>query len=99
MIVKTEKKDPQDAIMSSRRFCDLPVIDKDDLLEFLTLYYLVSEDEDAANTMIKNIHLRSTCLDCIECVRENGLDVKWIPVLMDHIQFCIDVQDSDTMRL
>ena len=96
-IKSTEHKDPRSALLSSRRFLDLTIEKQDDLLRFLTILYLSFDDEDAAKDIIRLIHLKQTCLDCIEVIRTENLGNKWIPVLMDQMQRCNDT--DDTMRL
>jgi len=93
----TEKKDSRSALLSSRRFLDLTIEKQDDLLRFLTILYLTIADEDAAKDIISLIHLKQTCLDCIEVIRTENIGNKWIPVLMNQMQRCIDT--DDTMRL
>lgn len=96
-IIATEHKDHRSALLSSRRFLDLTIEKQDDLLRFLTILYLSFDDEDAAKEIISLIHLKPTCLDCIEVIRTENLGNKWIPVLMDQMQRCNDT--DDTMRL
>jgi len=97
VITTNELKSPKDAILSSIRFCSLNVEDQDELLLFLTVYYLVLDNERYAKDIIDMIHLKSTCLNSIQVIRDENLGNKWIPVLMNQMQRCIDT--DDTMRL
>lgn len=90
VITMNELKSPKDAILSSSRFCSLNVEDQDELLLFLAVYYLVLDNERYAKDIIDMIHLKSTCLDCIQVIRDENLGNKWIPVLMDQMQRCSD---------
>lgn len=91
MIITTnELKSPKDAILSSNRFCSLNEEDQDELLLFLTVYYLVLDNERYAKDIIYMIHLKSTCLNSIQVIRDENLGNKWIPVLMDQMQRCSD---------
>lgn len=96
-IKNTERKDHRSALLSSRRFLDLTIEKQDDLLRFITILYISLNIEDGAKAIISLIHLRSTCLDCVNVVRNENLGNKWIPVLMDQMQRCNDT--DDTMRL
>ena len=96
-IKNIEHKDSKSALLSSRRFLDLTIEKQDDLLRFLTVLSLSFDDEDTAKDIISLIHLKSTCLDCIQVIRDENLGNKWIPVLMDQMHRCNDT--DDTMRL
>lgn len=96
-IKATELKDSRSALLSSRRFLDLTIEKQDDLLRFITILYISLNIEDGAKAIISLIHLKQTCLDCIEVIRTENLGNKWIPVLMDQMQRCNDT--DDTMRL
>lgn len=97
VITTNELKSPKDAILSSIRFRSLDVEDQDELLLFLTIYYLVLDSEQYAKDIIDMIHLKSTCLNSIQVIRDENIGNKWIPVLMDQMQKCNDT--DDTMRL
>ena len=97
VITTNELKSPKDAILSSIRFCSLNIEDQDELLLFLTVFYLVLDNERYAKDIIDMIHLKSTCLNSIQVIRDENLGNKWIPVLMDQMQRCNDT--DNTMRL
>ena len=92
-----ELKSAKDAILSSNRFRSLDVEDQDELLLFLTVYYLVLDNERYAKDIIDMIHLKSTCLNSIQVIRDENLGNKWIPVLMNQMQRCSDTDRK--MRL
>lgn len=87
-IKNTERKDHRSTLLSSRRFLDLTIEKQDELLKFLTILYISLNIEDAAKDIISLIHLRSTCLDCVNVIRNENLGNKWIPVLMDQVGRC-----------
>ena len=97
VITTNELKSPKDAILSSIRFCSLNVEDQDELLLFLTVFYLVLDNERYAKDIIDMIHLKSTCLNSIQVIRDENLGNKWIPVLMNQMQKCSDTDRKKSL--